>query len=100
MLISPGAAREITKVHNNNYEQIRGISGEVKQVYETSKFKIALGNFYEKIDSMTAIDMTKISHDAGIEVSGIIGAPTLYQLTIRIDYRDNLIKLMKEKDWR
>ena len=97
MLISPGVARDFTKVHKDPYNRIMGLSGEVRDVYETSKFKIVLGDFYDKIESMTAIDMTKISHETGVEVSGIIGAPILFQVTVRIDYRDNLIKLLKEK---
>ena len=40
---------------------------------------------------MTAIDMTSISHDAGVEVSGLIGAPALFQVVLHIDYRDNLV---------
>ncbi len=40
---------------------------------------------------MTAIDTTDISHDDGVEVSGLIGEPTLFQLVLHIDYRDNLV---------
>jgi hypothetical protein len=35
--------------------------------------------------------MTESSHDTGVEVSGTIGTPTLFQLVMHIDYRDNLI---------
>ena len=41
--------------------------------------------------NMTAIDTTKLSHDDGVEISGFIGSPALYQVVMHIDYRDNLV---------
>ncbi len=92
MLISPAAAREVTKVKTNYDDHIRGISGEVNKVYQTGKFRIEFANLYQKVDSMTSIDTTKLSHDTGVEISGLLGAPILFRLTVHIDYRDNLIK--------
>jgi len=40
---------------------------------------------------MTSIDTTNFSHDDGVEVSGFIGAPALFQVVMHIDYRDNLV---------
>ena len=37
--------------------------------------------------------MTGLSHSNGFEISGLLGLPTLQRLTIKIDYRDNLLKL-------
>lgn len=42
--------------------------------------------------SMTSIDLTTWSHSTGVEMSGVIGAPALFLLTMHIDYRDNLVK--------
>lgn len=92
MLISPAAAREVTKVKSNYDDRIRGISGEVNKVYQTGKFRIEFANLYQKVDSMTSIDTTKLSHNTGVEISGLLGAPILFRLTVHIDYRDNLIK--------
>jgi hypothetical protein len=41
---------------------------------------------------MTAVDTTTIGNSDGVEISGFLGAPTLHQLTLSIDYRDNLVK--------
>ncbi len=92
MLISPAAAREVTKVKTNYDDHIRGISGEVNKVYQTGKFRIQFANLYQKVDSMTSIDTTKLSHDTGVEISGFLGAPILFRLAVHIDYRDNLMK--------
>jgi hypothetical protein len=34
------------------------------------------------------------SKDAGLDISGLIGNTTLQGLTMRIDYRDGLVKLI------
>lgn len=90
-LISATAAKEVTKVSRDYDNGIRGISGEVDKVYEAGKFTLAFAGLRLNSPNMTAIDLTKISHDSGVEVSGLIGAPALFQLAMNIDYRDNLV---------
>jgi predicted aspartyl protease len=90
-LISPAAAREVTKVGRDESIGIRGISGEVDKVYEAGKFTLAFGGLRLDSPSMTSIDTTKISHDDGVEVSGLIGAQALFQVVMHLDYRDNLV---------
>lgn len=91
-LISPDAARSVTKVKGDSEVRIRGISGEVEKVFQTGKFKIHFANLVLPVEAMTAIDTTHISHNAGVEVSGFMGATVLNLLTVHIDYRDNLMK--------
>jgi predicted aspartyl protease len=91
-LISPAAAREVTKVSKDSNSQIRGISGDVKHVLDTGHFTWQFAGMRQQVDRMTAIDTTKISHEVGTEVSGFIGAPVLHVLVMQVDYRDNLIK--------
>jgi len=90
-LISPAAAREVTKVSRDDSMEIRGIQGEVDKVYEAGKFTLAFAGLRLDSPSMTSIDTTKISHDDGVDISGFIGAPALTQLVLHIDYRDNLV---------
>lgn len=90
-LISPAAAKEVTKVSRDESMGIRGISGEVDKVYEAGKFTLAFAGLRLDSPSMTSIDTTKLSNGAGVEVSGFIGAPALTQLVLHIDYRDNLV---------
>jgi predicted aspartyl protease len=90
-LISPTAAREVTKVYRDESTGFRGIQGEVDKVYEAYKFTLSFAGLRLDSPSMTSIDTTKISHDNGVEISGFIGAPALTQLVLHIDYRDNLV---------
>jgi tetratricopeptide (TPR) repeat protein len=90
-LISPRAAREVAKVSRDDSVSISGISGEVNKVFEAGKFTLGFAGLRLDTPSMTAIDTTSISHGAGVEVSGLIGAPALFQVVFHIDYRDNLV---------
>jgi predicted aspartyl protease len=90
-MISPAAAKEVTKVSRDDSTGIRGVSGGVNKVYEAGRFTLAFAGLRLDSPSMTAIDMTKFSHDDGVEVSGLIGAPALFQVVMHIDYRDNLV---------
>ena len=90
-LISPAAARDVTKISRDDSRGIHGIQGEVDKVYEAGRFTLAFAGLRLDSPSMTSIDTTSISHGAGVEVSGIIGAAALFQVVMHIDYRDNLV---------
>jgi hypothetical protein len=45
----------------------------------------------QKVTDAVAFENSAISKGAGLEVSGFLGATTLSQLTIAIDYRDGLV---------
>jgi hypothetical protein len=91
-IISPEAARLVTHVNDNSDEHdLRGLSGRVNKVEEAKTIWIAFAGVKQKTDAMTTIDLTRNSQQAGTEISGFIGFPTLRQVTLAIDYRDNLI---------
>ncbi len=43
------------------------------------------------VQSLTAFDTPALSRSAGVEISGFLGAAVLRRMTLRIDYRDDLI---------
>jgi predicted aspartyl protease len=90
--ISPEAAREVTKVHNNSDVQVHGISGNVEKVYSADDITFRFAHLSQKASGVIAFDTSRISKSVGMEISGLIGATTLDQLTIHIDYRDGLVK--------
>ncbi len=90
--ISPQAAREVTKVHNNSSIEVEGISGKVEKLYSADKVTFNFANLSQEAFDVVAFDTSKISKGVGIEISGFLGANTLQQLTIHIDYRDGLVK--------
>jgi tetratricopeptide (TPR) repeat protein len=90
--ISPIAAREVTKVHSDDNLHIRGISGDVKQAFRADNITFRFAQLSQKVEGVVAFDNSRLSKDAGIELSGFLGASTLNHLTIHIDYRDGLVK--------
>jgi predicted aspartyl protease len=92
-VLSPAFAREAGKLITESEIQFAGISGKVKKVYRIDNAVLQFGQLRLPPSSIASFDITSISHDTGVEISGFVGLPTLSRLTITIDYRDNLIQL-------
>ncbi len=90
--ITPAAAREVTKVHAGSPLYIRGISGKVDKVYTADEITFYFAKISQTIYDVPAFDSATVSKNAGVEVSGLLGARTLDLTTIHIDYRDGLVK--------
>ena len=89
--ISPGVAREVTKVHRAPRRDVRGMNGEVKKVFVADSVTLDFGHLRQTVPDMIAFDMSRISRQAGTEVSGTLGMVMLNLLHIRLDYRDALV---------
>lgn len=89
--ISPAAAREVTKVRNDDFTTVTGVSGKVKKVYSADKAVLTFSHIQQENQDITTFDHSGMSANAGTEISGILGFATLRQLQLRIDYRDGLV---------
>ncbi len=92
-LISIELARKVTSVQASN-ASIMGVSGSVKDVGIARSVLLQAGRFRQQNDGIWAISFKKMSKDAGLEISGILGHPLLSQLIVVIDYRDGLLDLV------
>ena len=90
-LISPDAAKEVGKVSKGSWVNIVGLSGKVDKTWTTGPLKLYFSRFIAPNQGMISIDTTRLAPSSGVEISGLVGAPTLHQLTFSIDYRDNLV---------
>jgi tetratricopeptide (TPR) repeat protein len=90
-LISPSAAREVTKVHGDPRKIVKGLNGSVKDVYRADKAVIQFGHLRQENQDLVAVDLTNLSDAIGTEASGILGFAMLRLIDIKIDYRDGLI---------
>lgn len=70
---------------------VRGLSGDVKNVYLAKDVRIQFGRFVQDNFQLVAISMDKLSDGEGIALSGILGFPLLSQFRLVIDYRDGLV---------
>jgi tetratricopeptide (TPR) repeat protein len=90
--IAPDAAREVTGVHGRSELIVKGISGAVNKVYDTGEVVLQFGGLRQKNLDMVAFDLSHISRSAGTEVSGLLGFPVLNAMSLKINYRDALVK--------
>ena len=91
-IISPQAAREVTKVHSDDRFHVKGIGGNVDHVYSADEVTFTFAHLSQKVQGVISFDTSHISKNLGMEISGFLGATTLDRLTIHIDYRDGLVK--------
>jgi predicted aspartyl protease len=89
--VTPAFARETSKVRREEDAHVTGLSGEVKNVYTVDRANIRFAHFVQDREDLIAFDLTPISNSAGTEISGILGFRLLWQLDIKIDYRDGLV---------
>jgi Flp pilus assembly protein TadD/predicted aspartyl protease len=89
--VTTSFARETSKVRREEDAHVTGLSGEVKHVYTVDRAKIRFGHFVQDRQDLISFDLTPISNSAGTEISGILGFRLLWQLDIKLDYRDGLV---------
>jgi tetratricopeptide (TPR) repeat protein len=90
--VSPDAAREVTKVSGAGDDLVvRGLSGKVQQTYFAKDITFYFAHLGQRDEQVPSFDTANISKDAGLEISGFIGANTIGLTTLKIDYRDGLI---------
>jgi predicted aspartyl protease len=90
-LIAPDFARQAGHVSSGSWITPVGISGKVNKTWTTGPMKLYFSHMVAPTDGMIAIDTSNLVRGSGTEISGLIGAPMLHQLTFSIDYRDNLV---------
>jgi hypothetical protein len=88
--ITPDVAQKVTKLHRAPRLDIRGLNGEVKKVFVADQVMLDFGHLRQTVPDMVAIDMSRVSRQAGTEISGTLGMVMLKLLKVRLDYRDAL----------
>src|SRR6202000_2786579 len=86
MMADPGAsqttlslafAKEGGKARLDDDVKFTGISGQIKQVYRLDNASLRFDRLVLPSQSFWAFDITNVSHNSGVEVSGFVGLPTL-----------------------
>ncbi len=93
-IISPDAARVVTHVEQDFHTHLRGVSGEVRDVLQADLLTIQFAGLRQQMRGTVSVDLSGISRDVGMEIGGFIAFPTLRDLTLTIDYRDNLVDVV------
>jgi len=91
-VVAMRAGQQAAKVRSSFGMKITGMSGDVKKVYH-AKVTLRFGHLQQSnVDTIT-LDLSKISHQTGTEISGLLGFTMLQMLDLKIDYRDGLVNL-------
>jgi predicted aspartyl protease len=91
-IISPQAAKDLTAIHPEDRLYVKGINGKVDKVYSADQLTLEFAHVSETAYGVVALDTARMSKGLGMEITGLIGANTLDQFIVHIDYRDGLVK--------
>ena len=89
--MSPTAARDVTKVRGDDTYKVKGLSGEVNKTYRADKAMLQFGNVRQPNEDIATFDISGVSRNLGVEISGFLGFATFRLLEMKIDYRDGLV---------
>ena len=96
--ISPEAAREVTKTHGDSGYQVKGLNGAVKDVFTAENLTLTFSHFRQPARNMIAFDTSRISPPTEPEISGFLGFGMLFQMQVKIDYRDGLVDFVYDRN--
>jgi hypothetical protein len=92
-VLSPVAAHEIASGHRESKYELRGMGSNFDRTFTAGNVSLAFANLTQNINLIQTFDTSVFSKDTGMDISGLIGNATLHGLTMRIDYRDGLVRL-------
>jgi tetratricopeptide (TPR) repeat protein len=84
-------ARLSTKVRGDAFRRVRGVSGEVKEVFEADKAYIQFSRFRQNNLGLIAINLNTAPQHQEFRMAGILGLPVLVMFRLTIDYRNGLV---------
>jgi hypothetical protein len=85
-------ARLSTKVYGNSNTRIRGVSGDVKNVFEADKAVLQFAHYQQSNLGLIAFNLNNNPDHQEFRMSGILGIPVLSLFRLTIDYRNGLVK--------
>jgi tetratricopeptide (TPR) repeat protein len=91
-LISYDMAAEVSRLARDDKLGLRGINGQVADIYQTGNLYLQFAGFRQKNLGMASFDMWTQSRGIGTEISGFLGLPVLSLFTITVDYRAGMVK--------
>ena len=72
--------------------RIRGVSGEVKNVKNTSSIVLEFAGFRQLNRDVTTFDFTTMNNEDGFEMAGLLGRPVLNLFRLTLDYQNGLVR--------
>jgi tetratricopeptide (TPR) repeat protein len=90
--ISPSAALDLPKVHEDKSLEQPGPGGRVQKIFVVDEINYNFAHVAQKLNGVVSADTSAASKSDGMDISGFLGMNTLSLLTLHIDYRDGLLK--------
>lgn len=84
-------ARQVTKLSREDFIKVKGVSGEVKDVFETKPVPLIFSHFRTPDMSLIAYNLNNQPDHQEVRTAGLLGFPALFLFRLTIDYRNGLV---------
>jgi predicted aspartyl protease len=84
-------ARLSTKIRGSDYMRIRGVSGNVNDVFEADKAELQFSRFKQRNLGLTSFNLNTFPGHQEARMCGILGIPVLSMFRLTLDYRNGLV---------
>lgn len=84
-------ARRSTKVRSDGLVRVKGLSGDVKDVFEADKAELKFSHFQQSNLGLIAFNLNNQPEHQDVRMAGILGMPVLAMFRLTIDYRNGLV---------
>jgi hypothetical protein len=74
------------------------VNGLVNNVFTADDVTLTFSHFRQPARDIVAFDTAGMSNSAGTEISGTLGFSMLYQMQLKIDYRDGLVDFVYDSN--
>jgi len=89
--VDPTFARLATKIHGDAFTRVRGVSGEVKNVFQVDDAIIQFGGFRQRNIGLMSFNLNNSPEHEEVRMDGILGFAVLRMFRLTLDYRNGLV---------
>jgi tetratricopeptide (TPR) repeat protein len=91
--ISPELAKSVPAMRSSNVP-ISGASGHVNSAFIADDATLHFASVRKTGERISTVDLSSVSKDLGVEISGQIGFSAMEEMKVLINYRDGLVRFV------
>jgi tetratricopeptide (TPR) repeat protein len=91
-IVAVRAGQQAAKLKSSFGLDIAALGGDPKKVFH-AKVTLRFGHLQQSNVDTVTLDLSKMSHQTGTEISGLLGFTMLEFVDLKIDYRDGLVNM-------
>jgi thioredoxin-like negative regulator of GroEL len=92
-MLSPEAAHEIAEGHKDRVYEVRDLNGTDTR-FSAGDVQLSFAGLSQNVTHIASYDTSRFTADSAMQISGLLGNSTLRDVTVHLDLRDGLVKMV------